>query len=103
MKIVNKDNTHKKKIINNIISAIGLPATLAKKIIDNLVYVIISNILEKKYLKIKNFGRFDLKNKKKRIGRNPKNKAVNEILERNVITFKASAVLSKKINTYVKK
>ena len=44
MKIVNKDNTHKKKIINNIISATGLPATLAKKIIDNLAYVKLKKI-----------------------------------------------------------
>jgi len=103
MKIVNNTNTCKKKIVTNIFSKIGIPTSVAKKIVDNLISVIISNILEKKYLKIKNFGSFNLKNKKKRIGRNPKNKVLYDILERNVLTFKAAAALNKKVNTYEKK
>ena len=33
----------------------------------------------------------------------PKNKVLYDILERNVLTFKAAAALNKKVNTYEKK
>ena len=49
-------------------------------------------------MKIKKFGTFSLNYKKKRNGRNPKNKKSYEIQERNVVTFKASENLKFKIN-----
>ena len=58
---------------------------------------------KKSYLKIKNFGSFNLRKKNSRIGRNPKNKIDHEISERNVLTFKAADKLNKKVNSHVKK
>ena len=43
------------------------------------------------------------KKKTKRIGRNPKNKMKYEIVERNVLIFKAATHLNRKINIDVKK
>ena len=103
MKTVNKDNTHKKNIINNIFNAVGIPSSYASKLVDDLIIIIISNVLKNKYLKIKNFGTFNLQKKNKRIGRNPKNKVNYEITERNVLTFKTSVQLNVKVNTDVEK
>ena len=50
----------------------------------------------------KNFGTFYLKKKSKRVGRNPKNKKIDhEISERNVVIFKPSELLKKKLNIHV--
>ena len=103
MKTAIRNNTHKKNIINNISNTVGIPFSYASKIIDDLISIVISNVALQKHLKIKNFGSFNLKKKKKRIGRNPKNNINHEISERNVLTFKASDMLSKKVNIYVKK
>ena len=48
--------------------------------------------------KIAKFGTFELRKKKSRIGRNPKTKEKKVISERNVILFKPSKELKKKIN-----
>ena len=52
-----------------------------------------------KKVKIAKFGTFTLRNKKQRIGRNPKTKETKIITERNVILFKPSKYLKKYINT----
>ena len=103
MKIQSRDNTHKKDIASNIFKKVGVPSVYAMKLIDDLIYIMISNLIIKNTFKIKNFGSFNLIKKKKRIGRNPKNKVNYEILERNVLTFKAANELKKIINIDVKK
>jgi integration host factor subunit alpha len=103
MKTISRNNTHKKNIALNINHTIGIPLSYAAKIIDDLISILISNVLTKNQLKIKNFGVFNLKKKNKRIGRNPKNKTNHEILERNVLTFKSAIVLSRKVNNDTKK
>ena len=92
MKIQSRDNTHKKDIASNIFKKVGVPSVYAMKLIDDLIYIMISNVIIKNTFKIKN-----------RIGRNPKNKVNYEILERNVLTFKAANELKKIINIDVKK
>ena len=101
MKKVTRDNTNKKNIIDNIYGKIGLPTCYIEKIINDLILILTENTITKKILKIKNFGSFFLKKKNKRIGRNPKNKMYHEISERNVVTFKPSEELKKKLNSYV--
>ena len=100
---VNRNNTHKKNIINNIYNKVGLPSIYAAKLVNDLLSILISDIITQKIFKIKNFGTFNLRKKKKRIGRNPKNKIIHEILERNVIVFKAAEELKRKLNRDAKK
>ena len=95
---VNRDNLKKKDIATNINHNIGIPNTYAELIINDLLMILKFNLKKKLDIKIKNFGSFKLKNKGKRIGRNPKNKKEYDILSRNVITFKASKYLNKKLN-----
>ena len=65
--MVNRINTHKKDIINNIFNTIGIPSSYASKLVDELILIIISALITKKKLKIKNFGTFSLKKKKKEL------------------------------------
>ena len=103
MKSASRDNTHKNNIVNKISNHVGIPLSLAAYLVDDIISIVISNVIKKSYLKIKNFGSFNLRKKNSRIGRNPKNKIDHEISERNVLTFKASSGLSRKVNTNAKK
>ena len=64
--MVNRNNTHKKNIINNIYNKLGLPSIYAAKLVDDLLSILISDIVAQKIFKIKNFGRFNLRKKKKK-------------------------------------
>lgn len=91
---------------NEIVEFINQEFGLSKKDCDDLVKEIIENIisglLKNKQVKIHNFGTFKLKNKKERIGRNPKTKEEVMISSRNVIKFipskKIVNVLNKEID-----
>jgi|TARA_B110000881_G_C18581531_1_gene522066 nucleoid DNA-binding protein len=103
MEIQNRNNTKKKDIIKIIFTEIGIPSSYISQILDDLLEVIIFNLNSKKYVKIANFGTFNLQKKNKRLGRNPKNNKEYEIDARNVVTFKISEKLKSKINNDVKK
>ncbi len=84
---------------DNISEFINNEFGLAKKDCDDMVNEMIEQIIQGlinyKIFKIHNFGTFKIKQKKSRIGRNPKTKKEVMISERNVITF----IPSKKILT----
>ena len=67
---------------------------LAKKdcddIVNELIEQIIEGLIKYKIFKIHNFGTFKIKEKKSRLGRNPKTKEEVMIPERNVISFAPS-------------
>ena len=63
--------------------------------VNEMIEQIIQGLINYKIFKIHNFGTFKIKQKKSRIGRNPKTKKEVMISERNVITF----IPSKKILT----
>ena len=56
------------------------------------------NIIKHKKVKISKFGTFTLREKKQRIGRNPKTKEKKIISARNVILFKPSKEFKNYIN-----
>ena len=56
------------------------------------------NLFKKKKVKIPNFGSFILRNKKSRIGRNPKTLEKKIITERNVVLFRPSKELKNELN-----
>ena len=68
---------------------------------ESLLDVISSQLKSHKDVKIVNFGIFRVKNKKSRIGRNPKTKEEVIISERNVVTFKPSHFLINLINSNI--
>ena len=68
---------------------------------NDIIDIIIEGLQSDKKVKIHNFGTFKLSNKKSRIGRNPKTKEEHNISSRNVITFKASKILLKYINSNI--
>ena len=77
---------------------IGFSKVISETLLEDIFEIILQNIIKNKKVKIAKFGTFELRNKKRRIGRNPKTKQEKTISERNVILFKASKEFKKFIN-----
>ena len=93
---------------DEIAEFINIEFGLSKKDCNDFVNSIIEEIIlglnREKIVKIHNFGTFKLKNKKSRLGRNPKTKENVMISSRNIISFTPSKnillYLNKKIKNY---
>ena len=83
-------NLTKKDLVNLIYMQLGFSKLIAENLIDDLFFTIGLNIKKNKKLKISKFGTFHLREKKSRIGRNPKTKEIKTISARKVILFKPS-------------
>ena len=95
-----RKNIKRKDLIANVYFNIGFSKTISENIVYDIFNLFINNIISNNVLKISNFGNFIKKNKKQRIGRNPKTKEVKVISSRKIIIFKASNLLKKRINQY---
>ncbi len=87
-----KNNLKKKDLVKNLSKKKGFSKLYSKKIIEDLILTISSNI-KKKSFNLKNIGTFRLLKKKERMGRNPKTKENFKINARNSISFIASKKL----------
>jgi integration host factor subunit alpha len=83
-------NLTKKDLVNLIYMQIGFSKQISENLIDDFFQTIIQNLSKEKSLKLSKFGTFSIRQKKSRIGRNPKTKKEAMILERNVVLFKPS-------------
>ena len=93
-----RKNIKRKDLIDNVYFNIGFSKTISENIVYDIFNLFINNIISNNVLKISNFGNFIKKNKNQRIGRNPKTKEVKVISSRNIIIFKASNLLKRRIN-----
>ena len=91
-------NLTKKDIVNSIYMQIGYSKKVSETLLEEFFNILLNSLIQKKIVKISKFGTFFLKQKKQRIGRNPKTKKEAVITARNVISFKASKELKKFIN-----
>ena len=91
-------NLTKKEIVNSIYMQIGYSKKISETLLDDFFQIIFENFKKNKKVKIAKFGTFELRNKKSRVGRNPKTKEKKIISQRNVVLFKPSKELKNKIN-----
>lgn len=89
----------KNNFINELSKKTGFSKSISKKLINDLLDILITNIATGK-LVLKNIGTFKLLKKKERIGRNPKTKEEFIIEPRKSITFIPSGNLSDLLNLY---
>ncbi len=91
-------NLTKKDLVNLVYMQLGFSKQIAENLIDDFLSTVISNIKDEKKLKLSNFGTFELRKKKPRMGRNPKTKETKIISSRNVVLFKPSKEFKEFIN-----
>lgn len=77
---------------------LGLSVSECAILVDELFEEIIAALAKDGLVKLSSFGSFKVKQKKARVGRNPKTKEEAVISPRNVVTFHASALLKRKMN-----
>ena len=92
-------NLTKKNLINSVYMQIGFSKSISENLIDDFLTTIIKNLKSEKKLKLSKFGTFSIRNKKSRIGRNPKTKEVKTISNRDVVLFKASKEFKDLVNS----
>ena len=91
-------NLTKKDLVNLIYMQIGFSKQISESLIEDFFTLIVDNLKNEKKLKISKFGTFSIREKKPRIGRNPKTKEEKNISKRNVILFKPSKEFKELIN-----
>ena len=93
-----RQNITKKDLENKIRFNLGIPNSLSEKILNSFFEIIVEGLLRDGEVKISNFGKFKILDKKARIGRNPKTKQEFNISKRKVVSFYPSLSTKRKIN-----
>ena len=83
-------NLTKKDLVNLVYMQLGFSKQVSENLIEDFLSTIVSNIKKEKKLKLSKFGTFSIREKKSRIGRNPKTKETKMISSRDVVLFKPS-------------
>ena len=83
-------NLTKKDLVNSVYMQLGFSKQISENLIEDFLSTIVSNIKAEKKLKLSKFGTFTIRQKKSRIGRNPKTKETKMISSRDVVLFKPS-------------
>ena len=92
-------NLTKKDLVNLIYMQLGFSKQISENLIDDFLSTIVSNIRNEKKLKLSKFGTFTIRQKKSRIGRNPKTKETKIISSRDVVLFKPSKEFKEFVNS----
>ena len=88
----------KEKIINDIYNHAGLSKTRSRTVVENLFELMKKTLESGEDLLISGFGKFVIKEKSERRGRNPQTTEDLNLRARRVVVFKTSGVLRNKIN-----
>ena len=91
-------NLTKKDLVNLVYMQLGFSKKISETLIDDFFTTIVLNIKSEKKLKLSKFGTFSVRQKKSRIGRNPKTKESKMISSRDVVLFKPSKEFKDFIN-----
>ena len=91
-------NLTKKDLVNLVYMQLGFSKQITENLINDFFQTIIDNLKKEKILKISKFGTFTIRQKKPRVGRNPKTKEEKIISERYVVLFRPSKDFKEFIN-----
>ena len=76
---------------------VGLSRNESAELVETVLNHISNALIKGEEVKISAFGTFSTRNKKQRIGRNPKTGTEIPITSRRVISFKASQIMKEKV------
>ena len=96
---MSNNNLTRIEIANVLNKEIGVSRSESSYFVDTIVNEMIKSLIEKKILKISSFGTLKMRFKKERVGRNPKTGVEHTISSRNTISFVASKILKKRVNS----
>ncbi|MGB0907918.1 MAG: integration host factor subunit alpha [Maricaulaceae bacterium] len=82
---------------------IGLSRTESAELVEAVIDHISEALLKGEQVKLAGFGTFSLRDKKERMGRNPKTGEAVPITSRRVLSFKSSQVLRERVDSALSK
>lgn len=88
----------KNKISEKIAADIGISRKKSLKLVEQLIEIMKRNLEDGEDILIIRFGKFYIKNKNERLGRNPATGSRLMIRGRNTVSFKYSKTLKKFLN-----
>jgi len=83
--------------------AVGMPRADAAECVEMVLSEIFEAIVSREGVKLSSFGAFHVREKRERVGRNPKTGVEAPICARLVVSFKPSSILRTHINSAGKK
>ncbi|HEY7315910.1 MAG TPA: HU family DNA-binding protein [Gemmataceae bacterium] len=87
----------KKEIVKQISERIGLTQLKTKEIVQQTFDAIVETLLEVGRIELRNFGVFEVKQRKARKARNPRTGARVDVPPKNVVTFKPGKEMEEKV------
>ena len=91
-------NLTKKDLVNLVYMQLGFSKQISENLIEDFLATLLQNIISEKKLKLSKFGTIRIRQKKSRIGRNPKTKETKLISSRDVVLFKPSKEFKEFVN-----
>ena len=88
----------KEKIIDSIYNQVGLSKSQSRSVVESLLEIMKQSLESGEDILISGFGKFVVKEKSARRGRNPQTTEDLQLRARRVVVFKTSGVLRDKIN-----
>ena len=88
----------KDHIINSICNELGVPKRKSAELLESLLKLVLKTLEEGEDVLISGFGKFCVKEKHARKGRNPATGEDLVLGSRRVVTFKCSPILRTKVN-----
>lgn len=88
----------KARIVESIQNQIGFPKTKSSELIETLIEILKRTLASGEDVLFSGFGRFCVKEKKERKGRNPSTGEDLILKPRKVVTFKCSGKLRERVN-----
>jgi len=88
----------KEAIINSIYNQVGLSKSQSRIVVEKLLEIIKETLKNGENILISGFGKFEVKEKSARRGRNPQTTEDLQLRARRVVVFKTSGVLRNSIN-----
>ena len=88
----------KEKIIDTIYNQVGLSKNQSRQVVEGMLEIVKQTLGKGENLLVSGFGKFIVKNKTARRGRNPQTREDLQLKARRVVVFRTSGVLRKKIN-----
>ncbi len=85
-------------IVEQVLESLGFPKNEAVKVTETLLEIIKSTLASGEDVLVSGFGKFRVREKKARKGRNPATGKEKILAARRVVTFKCSGKLRDKLN-----
>jgi len=81
-----------------VFQKVGLPRNESAELVESVIRDVINCLERGENVKLSSFGSFSVREKRERVGRNPKTGEVVPITPRRVLVFRASNIMKERIN-----